>query len=38
VRRYVREAKLHIGLSGREAFIPLDPECAKEAEVYWGAL
>jgi len=36
VRRYVREAKFRIGLSGREAFIPLDPECAREAEVDWG--
>ena len=33
MRRYVRGAKLHIGLSGREAFIPLDSECANEAEV-----
>jgi len=36
VRRYVRYAKARLGLSGKEAYIPLDPECAQEAEVDWG--
>ena len=36
VRRYVREAKLRLGLGGTKAFIPCDPECGKEAEIDWG--
>jgi hypothetical protein len=36
VRRYVRYAKARLGLGGKEAYIPLDPECALEAEVDWG--
>ena len=36
VRRYVREAKLRLGIGGKEACIPLDPELGKEAEVDWG--
>ena len=36
VRRYVREAKARLGLNGRSAFIPLDPEIGREAEVDWG--
>jgi len=38
VRRYVCEAKRRIGVSPPRAFIPLDPECAKEAEVDWGTM
>lgn len=38
VRRYVREAKRRIGVSPPRAFIPLDPECAREAEVDWGSM
>ncbi len=37
VRRYVREAKARLGLSGQAAFIPLDPEIGREAEIDWGA-
>jgi transposase len=36
VRRYVREAKLRLGLNGQAAFIPCDPEAGIEAEVDWG--
>jgi transposase len=36
VRRYVHQAKLRLGLNGRQAFIPSDPEAGIEAEVDWG--
>lgn len=36
VRRYVREAKARLGLHGRGAFIPLDPDLGREAEIDWG--
>lgn len=36
VRRYVRQAKLRLGLDGRQVFIPCDPEAGVEAEVDWG--
>jgi transposase len=36
VRRYVREAKRRLGVGKPKAFIPLDPESAKEGEVDWG--
>ena len=36
VRRYVREAKLRLGIGEAKVFIPLDPEVGKEAEVDWG--
>jgi len=36
VRRYVRLLKIDEGLYKREAFIPLEPEMGKEAEVDWG--
>jgi transposase len=36
VRRYVREAKLRLGLTGQTAFIPSDPEAGVEGEVDWG--
>lgn len=36
VRRYVRQAKLQMGLDGRQVFIPCDPEAGIEAEVDWG--
>ena len=36
VRRYVCQAKLRLGLNGRQAFIPSDPEAGIEAEVDWG--
>jgi transposase len=36
VRRYVRRLKIDEGLYKREAFIPLEPELGKEAEVDWG--
>ncbi len=35
VRRYVREAKLRLGLTNQQAFIPSDPTTAQEAEVDW---
>ena len=36
VRKYVREAKVRLGLSHFNVFIPLDPELGREAEVDWG--
>jgi len=36
VRRYVRFAKLALGLDTPCAFIPCDPEAGHEAEVDWG--
>jgi len=36
VRRYVRGAKVRLGLHTAPAFIPLDPEVGREAEVDWG--
>lgn len=36
VRRYVHQAKLRLGLNGRQVFIPCDPEAGIEAEVDWG--
>jgi transposase len=37
VRHYVRGAKVRLGLNVAKAFIPLEPECGREAEVDWGA-
>lgn len=36
VRRYVKEAKLRLGLCGQQAFIPCEPTIGGEAEVDWG--
>ena len=36
VRRYVREAKLRLGVGARQVFIPSDPQAGVEAEVDWG--
>jgi transposase len=36
VRRYVREAKARLGLTGQGAFLPLDPDVGREAEIDWG--
>lgn len=36
VRRYVRQARIRLGLNGRQVFIPSDPEAGIEAEVDWG--
>jgi transposase len=36
VRRYVREAKLRLGVSCPQVFIPCDPQVGVEAEVDWG--
>jgi len=36
VRHYVRSAKVRLGLNVAKAFIPLDPEVGREAEVDWG--
>jgi transposase len=36
VRRYVREAKVRLGVGAPRAFIPLEPELGQEAEVDWG--
>lgn len=36
VRRYVREARLRLGVGSRQVFIPSDPEAGIEAEVDWG--
>lgn len=36
ISRYVREAKLRLGINVHQAFIPLQPEAGSEAEVDWG--
>ncbi len=36
VRRYVREAKLRLGVGIQQVFIPSDPQIGGEAEVDWG--
>ncbi|MFA7186199.1 MAG: IS21 family transposase [Victivallales bacterium] len=36
VRRYVREARLRLGVGSRQVFIPSDPEAGVEGEVDWG--
>jgi len=36
VRKYVKEAKLRLGLCGQQAFIPCEPAIGGEAEVDWG--
>jgi transposase len=36
VRRYVREAKLRLGVGAPQVFIPSDPQTGIEAEVDWG--
>lgn len=36
VRKYVREAKLRLGLAQFKVFLPLDPDPGREAEVDWG--
>ena len=36
VRRYVRYAKVKLGIDAPKAFIPCDPETGYEAEVDWG--
>ncbi|QCQ22101.1 IS21 family transposase [Desulfoglaeba alkanexedens] len=36
VRRYVRLAKMQLGMGGSCAFIPCDPEAGYEGEVDWG--
>ena len=37
VRKYVKEAKLRLGLCGQQAFIPCEPTIGGEAEVDWGS-
>ena len=37
VRKYVREAKVRLGVNAPAAFIPLDPESGVEAEIDWGS-
>jgi transposase len=36
VKKYVKEAKLRLGLNCPQVFIPLNPEVGKAAEVDWG--
>jgi transposase len=36
VRKYVREAKLRLGLTVFKVFLPLEPDAGREAEVDWG--
>ena len=36
VRRYVRMARMELGMNGADAFIPCEPEAGYEAEVDWG--
>jgi len=36
VRQYVRRAKMRLAIAGNKAFIPLEPNCGKEAEADWG--
>lgn len=37
VRHYVRSAKIRLGVQIAKAFIPLEPDIGREAEVDWGA-
>jgi len=37
VRQYVRQAKLRLGVEAGRAFLPLEPDCGREAEVDWGS-
>ncbi|MBC8549129.1 MAG: IS21 family transposase [Candidatus Brocadiales bacterium] len=37
VRRYVREAKVRLGVNAPAVFIPLDPDSGLEAEIDWGS-
>jgi transposase len=37
VRRYVRMAKIALGIDAPKAFVPGDPEAGYEAEVDWGS-
>lgn len=37
VRRYVRLAKLQLGVDNSKVFLVLDAECGKEAEIDWGS-
>jgi transposase len=36
VRRYVRDARLRLGVAPSNVFIPLDPQLGQEAEMDWG--
>jgi transposase len=36
VRQYVRQARIRLGVGSGKAFIPLEPDCGKEAEADWG--
>lgn len=36
VRRYVRKLRIEAGLYNKEAFVPLDVDAGKEAEIDWG--
>jgi transposase len=36
VRRYVREARIRLGVTIPDVFIPLDPQLGSEAEMDWG--
>lgn len=36
VRRYVRDARIRLGVAPYDVFIPLDPLLGQEAEVDWG--
>lgn len=36
VRRYVRQAKVNLGLDSPGAFVPCDPTIGHEAEIDWG--
>lgn len=36
IRRYVRMAKVDLGVEAPQAFVPCDPEAGYEAEVDWG--
>jgi transposase len=36
VRQYVRQAKIRLGVGSNRSFIPLEPDCGKEAEADWG--
>lgn len=36
VRRYVRNARIRLGVTIPDVFIPLDPQLGQEAEVDWG--
>ena len=38
IRKYVREARVRLGLKQSKAFIPLEPDLGREVEIDWGTV